>query len=349
MNIRKNLSLAVSAGVTIVLIVVAAVFMVRFAISYGTVTWNLRTQQEKLQRLNDRRPYPSEENIRQLEANREALAAILRRTQEDLSRGQYEPPALEPARFSQELRGMSERLNRVAASRNIAPPPPSFGYGFEQYFKGVPPRKDEVPRLLLQVNAVESVCRALYEAGITEILKVERQNFEEAGAGGGPETDMSGLAVRAPFEERGAGGFGGRLDGRPMADPDGLFSWERVAVEFTTRESGLWAALNGLARAGAYTVVNSLTIVNENARPAIKTQDGGEKATRGTEGAPVAYRPPSPPAGDAFPPGMAPGAAGALPARPLKREERIVAGRDELLRVRVEADVYRFQAPTPAG
>lgn len=351
MNIRKNLSLAVGAGISLVLIAVAAIFLVRFALRYNAVTRDLRAQQERLQRLNDRRPYPSEENIRQLESNRSKLAAILRRTQTDLSRGQYEPPALEPARFSQELRGMSERLNRVALARNIMPLPPSFGYGFDRYFKGIPPRKDEVPRLLLQVNAVESVCRALLEAGITEILKVERQEFEESTSPGvGAEMEMAGLAPRGPVEAVSGDRVAGRLSGRAMADPDGWFSWERVAVEFTARESGLWEALNGLARSEAFTVVVSATIVNENARPQVKTPDG-EEPQRGMEGlAPAGYRPSARMVEDALPsgpgPGLEPGVAGRPPARPLKREERIVAGRDELIRVRLEADVYRFQPPS---
>jgi hypothetical protein len=32
-----------------------------------------------------------------------------------------------------------------------------------------------------------------------------------------------------------------------------------------------------------------------------------------------------------------------IPRRPPTREERIVAGRDEVLRVRIEAEVYRFE------
>lgn len=42
------------------------------------------------------------------------------------------------------------------------------------------------------------------------------------------------------------------------------------------------------------------------------------------------------------------GALATPPLRPPTREERIVTGRDELIRVRMEADVYRFQPPSPA-
>ncbi len=344
MNIRKNIGLVVSAAIAFALIAVALAFLIVFALRYGKVRGILQTTQTRLEQLNRRRPFPNEENIRQLERNRTQLDAYFRRTLEDMSHGQYEPPRLEPARFSQQLRGMSQRLARIAQTNNVVRPP-QFGYGFDRYFRGDLPRKDEMPRLLTQVNAVENVCGALFEAGIAEITKVDRQVFEEQpGAGGMGTPEMTGIAVRMPVGMETTVGPGG-LPARALADPDGLFSWERVAVEFLTRESGLWNALNALNRSRTFASVISISVVNETAKPQVAVEEDGEK------------KPGVPGAGDGRsgfrPPPAAPGGEmmtgpGTLPLRPPTREERIVIGRDELLKVRLEVDVYRFLSPAAA-
>jgi len=344
MNIRKNLGLVVSAAIAIPLIAVAVAFLVVFALRYAKVRGQLQSVQTRLEQLNRRRPFPNEENIRQLERNRAALDAEFRRTLSDMARGQFEPPPLEPARFSQELRGMGQRLARIAQTNNVARPP-QFGYGFDRYFRGDLPRKDEMPRLLTQVNAVESVCSALFEAGIAEIVKVDRQVFEEQpGAGGAAVSEMTGVAVRMPVGMETAVGPGG-LPARALADPGGLFSWERVAVEFVTRESGLWNALNALGRSRAYAVVAGISVVNETAKPQISVEDDSEKSPAPPGGGPArpGFRPPpATPGGEMMP------EPGARPLRPPTREERIVTGRDELLKVRIEVDVFHFRSPAAA-
>lgn len=349
MNIRKNLALVVSAAIATPLIIAALVFLGIFAARYGKVRSELSATEKRLQELNRRKPFPSEENIRLLEKNRDVMDAAFRRAMEDLARGQYEPPALEPARFSQELREMNRRLTRIAQAHNVARPP-QFGYGFDRYFKGDLPARGDMPRLLTQVNAVESVCQALFEAGIAEITKVERQVFEEQNvAGTGGPAEFAGVAVRMPVVAESASAGGGSLPAQQSADPGGLFTWERVVVEFTTRELGLWNALNALQRSPTFIVVSSLSIINETAKPQIAIEDEAERAGKTASsasrpGAPTAL----PPGSEMIPGAAAPGAPAAAPARPPSREERIVTGRDELLKVRLEAEVYRFQPPAAA-
>lgn len=350
MNIRKNLALVVSSAIAAPLIIAALVFLGIFAARYGKVRSELRATEKRLQELNRRKPFPSEENIRLLEKNREIMEAAFRRTMADLARGQYEPPALEPARFSQELREMNRRLTRLAQAQKVVLPP-QFGYGFDRYFKGDLPARGDMPRLLTQVNAVEKVCQALFEAGIAEITKVERQIFEEQNVpGAGGPAEFAGVAVRMPVVAESTSAGAGGLPAQLSADPAGLFTWERVVIEFTTRETGLWNALNALQGAQTFIVVSSLSIVNETAKPQIAIED---ETARG--GSPTGTSGPRPGAPSALPPGseMIPGAAGSgapptAPARPLTREERIVTGRDELLKVRLEAEVYRFQPPVAA-
>jgi cell division protein FtsB len=348
--LRKYLSLVVSAVVSLLLIASFGFFLGRYAVRYHRVTRELAEEQKRLDQLNRRKPFPNEENIRLLEVNREALGTTFRRLMGELSHGQYEPPPIEPARFPQELRRMNEGLRAMAQTGNVLLPP-GFAYGFDRYFKGELPRRDEVPRLLTQLKAVEIVCAVLFEAGIVEILKVERQAFEQ-GSSPTAAGETAGARSYAALVESGGPPSetrGGGLSAEAGRDPGGLFTWERVAVEFVTREAGLWTALNGLMRQRAFTVISQITVTNETPRPPLKIP-GSEEAPPGPGSRPLLAQAGVPPGRHRRPvweneAELAPSEPGmpVIPRRPPTREERIVAGRDEVLRVRIEAEVYRFE------
>ncbi len=340
MNIRRNLSLVVGLIITLVLIAAATFFLVRYAVRYYQVTRDLAAEQGRLDQLNRRSPFPNEENIRRLEENSAKLDSAFRKLVSELSRNQYEPPPIEPARFPQELRRMNERLRALAQTGGVTLPA-AFAYGFDRYFKGELPRKDEVPRLLTQLNAVESVCRALFEAGIGEVAKIERQTFEQATASS-PAGETGAMGSYVALREA-VGSSRDGLSGEEGRDTSGLFAWERVAVEFVTKEAGLWAALNGLARLPAFVAVSSITVTNETPRPPLKTPAREGETPAGIVRGPVA---PVAPMARMTPAeaemGIPFGATGTGQKQPVTREERIVAGRDEVLRVRIQADVLRF-------
>ena len=95
----------------------------------------------------------------------------------------------------------------------------------------------------------------------------------------------------------------------------------------------MWQVLNTLARSKLFTVVTSVTIVNDNPVPKIGAKAPAQPAAGPTPGAP----------------GVTPGSP-VVPAVPLvqspdvkvlSQEERVVAGR-EVVKVVLDVDVYRF-------
>ena len=243
---------------------------------------------------------------------------------------------------------MSERLRPIAQSSNVKIPE-QFAYGFDRYFKGELPRREEVRRLLIQVNAVENVCRALFEGGIAEITKVERQMFDQQSATAAGPVEGGGLALLLgrPTTEIVQESALGTEVGR---DPDDLFTWERVTVEFSTKEAALWQAINRLLSASAFIVINRLTVTNPTPRPELKRTEGDNRS--GSTELPIRRVSSSLPS--TVPPAREvaglPGERGeGRVALPPTREERIVAGRDEVLQVRVEVAVFRFNKSASVG
>jgi hypothetical protein len=343
MNIRKYMVLMVSGTVTAVLAGVLGFFLYRSASDYSSVNAELEANTRELNQLGNRMPFPNEENVAQAAKNLERIEAYFGSTMEFFLKGQYTPPAIEPARFPQFLSRAILSMNQLASSNNVAVPQP-FYYGFDRYSKGQPPATGAPPRLCRQVHVTETLVRALCAARIRDIVSIERHAFEDetppvAGAEGQPEAGVTGVAA----------GY--------YRDPAGLFEKERLSLVFNAKESSVWEILNALPKLPTFCVASDLDMWNEMARPVmINPADGSRRAGAPEAGDPGGLRPPGLPAGlpPGFPAGLpagipsaTPDSAGsaAVPTRPLKHEERIVAGRTEVLKVRLDVDFYTFHKP----
>jgi len=203
-----------------------------------------------------------------------------------------------------------------ARSRSIGLPV-DFAFGFQRYAAGILPAEPDLDRLVDQLYSVASLCGVLYEAGIGELVSIERTVFEkDAQAVPAVEEDY-GRRRRSQTETEAA-----VVSTDLVVDPDGLFSKERYVVTYRAQDEANWKVLERLSRGAPFTVVTKVEIAN-SARPAVVPPKA--------EGAPD--------------PASRPGAPGAPASREepavLPRELRVVAGQ-ELALVRLEIEVYRF-------
>ena len=209
---------------------------------------------------------------------------------------------------------------------------PDLAFGVQRYMAGNPPADDELARLVDQFQSIFALCEILYDAGIGELVGVERTVFEKD------------AQVAAPEEEFGRRGARNRTEAETVApsvelaaDPLGLFTKEHYVLTYKAQDAANWKVLDRLAHGAPFAVVTSLDVANP-ARPAVAPPPAPPSAA-----APAASRPVST-AGwqSAAPQGAPADGAGAAPAAEiLPRELRVVAGQ-ELPTVRLEVDVYRF-------
>ncbi|MCX7818094.1 MAG: Amuc_1100 family pilus-like protein [Kiritimatiellae bacterium] len=351
MKIRSFLPLIVAGGVSAVLAVGLVVWVAGAVVRHRQVAHELETARAELRRLASRVPFPSPENVERAATNQARIEAFFDAAIAEFLKRTHTPPAIEPARFPILLQRAIAAMNLAAVSNNVSVPD-RFMYGFDRYARGQLPNKEDIPRLARQIHAVETITRAIFSAKIREIVSIERHVFEEE------VRAAEGVVSRTeePIEARGrlAGAAAGYAE-----DPEGLFVRERLIYEFRAKENTLWAVLDLLPTLPVFCVISDVDVWNDAPRPVpYNPADGTRRVAEGVTGAGVGELPadeaallggvpgrgpPRPPV-PAAPTTVPAPAVGAL-RRPLKHEERTVAGMTETLRVRMQVDFYSFRRP----
>jgi hypothetical protein len=222
--------------------------------------------------------------------------------------------------------GLGGLLNEARAkSVTIAP---DFAFGVQRYIAGNPPSDEDLPRLVDQFTSLGTLCRILFDAGIGELVSVDRAVFEK---------DAQVAPVEEEYGRRGARNRSEPEAAAPSAelfqDPDGLFSKEHYVLSYRAQDGVNWKVLDRLAQGAPFVVVTKLEVSN-SAKPAVVLPKTEEKAAP----------PPKPTSTAGW---KSAGEAGSLVAGEkeepviLPRELRVVAGQ-ELPLVRLEVDLYRF-------
>ncbi len=356
MKIRSFLPLIVAGAVSLGLAIVLGLWVAGSVIRHRQVARELESTRTELRRLVGRVPFPSVENVERAATNQARIEAFFETTMAEFLKRTYTPPAMEPARFPILLQRAIGAMNLSAVSNNVGVPD-RFMYGFDRYARGQLPNKEDIPRLARQIHAIETITRAIFSAKIREIISIERHVFEEESRPGG-EAAVSRLSE--PVESRGApaGVAAGYLE-----DPERLFVRERLIYEFRAKENTLWAILDLIPTLPVFCVISDIDVWNDAPRPApYNPADGTRRAPEGAAGpgaglaadeaAALGVAPGRGPTGPVaiVPPGAGTSPpTGAPPRRPLRHEERTVAGMTETLRVRMQVDFYSFRRPDAAA
>jgi hypothetical protein len=208
--------------------------------------------------------------------------------------------------------------------------------GMERYKRGDLPRGADVPRLWVQLKTLEGLCGLLIDAKVTELVSVRRGIFEQGAESQEPTAVDSGRWGRrvsgrgAPAPEAPPVG----LIRTEVVDSGGLFSIEHFTIELKCFEGSVWDILNALAKSQLFTVMTSITIVNDNPVPKIAAKLSAPSAVGIF---------PTPGSLVVMPGAPAPAAAAAAEQKSevKTQEQRVIAGR-EAVNVVLDIDVYRF-------
>ena len=319
---RKHMPLL--AGGLVVLLLAIVLFYLLFSAKgrYADGFSKLTAIQGQLQRLTNRSVFPSESNVQAMGKQQEIYREYLDGLRGAMKKGQWAAEPVTRDRFRQLMEETLRQLVNDARAKAVALPA-NFAFGFQRYAEGNLPAEEEMNRLVDQLNSVKALCEILYEAGIGELVSVDRTVFEK---------DAQVAPVEEEFGRRSARNRPEAAPAAPSvelaADPLGLYTKEHYVLSYRAQDAANWKVLDRLAQGWPFVVVTRVEIVNA-ARPAVTAPPPAEEAAP----APVST------AG-----WQSPGAAAAV-AKPaveiLPRELRIVAGQ-ELPDVRLEVDLYRF-------
>ena len=319
---RKHMPLL--AGGLVVLLLAIVLFYLLFSAKgrYADGFSKLTAIQGQLQRLTNRSVFPSESNVQAMGKQQEIYREYLDGLRGAMKKGQWAAEPVTRDRFRQLMEETLRQLVNDARAKAVALPA-NFAFGFQRYAEGNLPAEEEMNRLVDQLNSVKALCEILYEAGIGELVSVDRTVFEK---------DAQVAPVEEEFGRRSARNRPEAAPAAPSvelaADPLGLYTKEHYVLSYRAQDAANWKVLDRLAQGSPFVVVTRVEIVNA-ARPAVTAPPPAEEAAP----APVST------AG-----WQSPGAAAAV-AKPaveiLPRELRIVAGQ-ELPDVRLEVDLYRF-------
>ena len=254
MNWRKHMVLMVGGGMAIALLIAALVVLFRFQGQYGTTTQALESAKLRLQQLNARNPYPSDENVKKTRANLATLTTQALSMQDMLQKNKIEGAQIEPAEFAQMLEKTSRRLQQKAQESEVLLPA-GFAFGFPRYAEGALPSADAVFRLVGQLKTVETLCETVFQARIAQLDSLERETFEEgvvvADPGAGANARRRNVADATPTVSR-----------IPLVEPNDLYSAERVTLTFQGRETAVWDAVNAIVRHPSFMVIADLRLDN---------------------------------------------------------------------------------------
>lgn len=307
MNWRKHMILLIGGGASLLLMILALIFLLRAKGEYNRVNDELENSMRRLESLSRRTPFPSPENVRRMEENLELLREKASEIQAFLQKGQVQQESIEAAEFPPLLEREIARIRQRASESGVILPE-QLNLGLARYLAGELPAPEAIPRLVIQVNTMSALCNLLFQARIQSLVAMDRQAFELAvtPTSDEPVVVRRRVAVEAPSVAQAQ---------LPPVAENPLYQVERITVIFTARDAVIWDVLNLLARSPLIAAVVDVQLANTLADKIGKAQ-------------PVA-----PIGGDQS--GMA------SIARYPTHEERVVAGR-ELVQATMVVDVYRF-------
>ena len=344
---RKYKVLAVGGIISLLLLIVAGVFLFFNVKQYLTDTSEADANQERLRALENRRPSgPVETNVVITASNAAIKEACLGRLLAELRQGQVDPRKdMQRVVFNSFLKTTIDQMNEAGKKQGMYVPA-KFDYGFKTYYTDgkLPANNADVPRLTVQVQLVKVLVDMLQQSHISEIVAIERQVFEEgaattaAGGASAPAGEVVGRHGGAAVQQT-----PGAASQYPLEPPDaqGLYTREHFTLSIKASDEHLAALLNMLAHNATnaqprlFAMVTKLDITGVSLlKPAGTEPEAGSNRDHAPA---VAASTPTPVTEGT------PAAETEKPVPPKPRAERIVAGRDNIT-VQLDVDVYRFAA-----
>ncbi len=324
---RKHIPLLAGGGAVLLLAIALFYLLFRAQARYDSGFTSLGNVQNQLQRLTNRSVFPSDANVQAMRKQLAIYQEYLDGLKNAMKKGQLTTETVTRDRFRQLAEEKLRMLVDDAHKKSVVLPP-NFAFGFQRYAEGNIPTDEEMGRLVDQFRSVAVLCEILYDAGISELVAVDRTVFEK---------DAQAAPVDEGYNQRPTRG---RMDvAAPVqnmdlvVDPLGLFSKEHYVLTYKAQDEATWKVLGRLAQDAPFVVVTKMDITNP-AKP-VMTAPALTAAPAAPEAQSAAAA-----AGVWTAPGTA--TAGTQTEAPiLPRDLRVVAGREQPTVV-LELDFYHF-------
>ena len=213
----------------------------------------------ELNRLENLKPYPEAENLKQFDAQKKEHAAAIDALHKNLAAAQIPVEPLSREQFQDKLREAVTRITTKAKESGTGLPA-MFYLGMEKY-QTEPPLPEAAPALGRQLKALESVVTKMIEGGIASIAKFDRDAL--------PEEEGKGKKEKEPAARPGGPA------GRSEKSGKGLVAYRGVQMEFTAEQSRFRSFLNGIVTEKSQFFVPRLVVVkNEKDAAPPRVQPG---------------------------------------------------------------------------
>ncbi len=318
MQSRRKLLIIIVASLLVLLLVGAATLLFFGFMQLKEVDENLRSASESLTSLYAQNPFPSGGNLRLERENIKNIGDELTGLQQALAAGQVEPVSQSPAKCITQF--WETRNSLLAQAGSAIKVDKAFDFGFGRHMKGDLPSIQDVPRITQQLKIVETLCGILYASKISVLTGIARQEFE---------SDAISITAAKPAGRPAPAQSTTDIAVKNTIDPtaglvleDQLYGRWHFVLQFTARESALMNVLNGLSSCPVIIVVTRMEIKGDEKLFDRKEAEAvAAKSMEAAEGLNTkdAVKPP--------------------------RDARVVCGRDAMMNVKFELDVYQFAKP----
>lgn len=245
--IKRHPVFTLCLGITVLLLIGAGSGLFLSQRLYSRQAKALDAVTTRLQQLYRRDPFPAKDNVHKEAENLKDVVDRYNELNELLRAGQVNLQPMEAADFMQflekSLRKLRDRLQNARIKF-----PGKYAFGFDKYAGGQLPASGDIPRLVQQLKIIEALCDILQEAGIAELVAIERDNFEQAARG----ADASGGRRGALSPEAAASSPGG----------DKLVASQHFNISVKARENAVIEMLNLMASRLMFMVVTRVEMTN---------------------------------------------------------------------------------------
>ena len=175
---QKNILGMVAAGVGVALLALAAFLLFRGVRDLSKAQKSLKTAENSLNSYYQKNPFPSDENVEAEKENLENLRQWEHDLLEALGADQLASDERSPNKFARLLGERSSALCKMADANGTSLANDFFG--FDRYFAedSELPAPEHVPRLALQLMAIEHLSTILFEERAKSLSLVDRERFE---------------------------------------------------------------------------------------------------------------------------------------------------------------------------
>lgn len=215
--------------------------------TYATASESYAAAVAKLHTLQNKVPFPSQENLQSMQANIEGYSARISALQAQLASMEIPLDAsVTPQQFQDGLRTAVNDL-RKSAEANGVKIPDNFYFGFDQYQSQVP-TEQAAPALYRQFRVIQALVSRLVDFKVSSVDGVVRP----------PINEESGLRPAAPAQPNRPGAA------QPAAAPTVGFTRIPFDISFTADPSKVRVAYNSLLAPEQFLIVRSVSFQNSS-------------------------------------------------------------------------------------